>query len=273
MINHMKKVLLSTLLAVGLTGVAHAQVPGDLILGFATSATSEEFDLGQVSSLPTGGTFLITNLNSSNYGANEIATIFGSGWNTSAAGVSWGLAASTPSPATTPEIWGGAVANSSPLNGISSTSPYGDPSSRGVGTPAGDIAGIYNFWGTQPGTTTTGSPTATHVSSSTADTNSGAWQFQEGGPSRTNDFGFFALNTFDNTTDTADNNGWVAEDLYAMPDLGGSNVGTYLGTIEILSNGNVNFITIPEPSVYAAILGGACLALVAIRRRKQQILA
>jgi hypothetical protein len=267
MINHMKKVLLSTLLAVGLTGVAHAQVSGDLILGFATAGTSEEFDLGQVSSLPTGGVNLITNL-TTNYGANDINTIFGSSWNTSGAGVSWGLAASTST-----EIWGGAVANSSLPNGTSSTTAYTDPSSRGVGTPSGDIAEIYNNWTNPANTTTAGSPTATHVSSSTASINTGSWQLSEGGASRTNDFGFFALNTFDNTTDTADNNGFVAEDLYAMPDLGGSNVGTFLGTIEILSNGNVDFITIPEPSVYAAILGGACLAFVAIRRRKQQILA
>jgi hypothetical protein len=61
-----------------------------------------------------------------------------------------------------------------------------------------------------------------------------------------------------------------------LPDLGSTHAGTYLGTIEITSNGNVDFITpvaIPEPSVYAAILGAATLAFVAIRRRKQQVLA
>jgi len=268
----MKKILLSTLLAVGLTGVAHAQVSGDLILGFTTSGTSLQFDLGQVSSLPAGGVNLITNLNSSAYGANEISTIFGSSWNTSGAGVSWGLAASTST-----EIWGGSVANSSALNGTSSTTAYTDPSVHGVGIPAGDIATIYNQWGTS-GTTTAGTPTATHVSLSTGSANAGAWLNAEGGAGRGNDFGFFALNSFDNATDTTINNnqGFVAEDLYALPDLGSTHAGTYLGTIEITSNGNVDFITpvaIPEPSVYAAILGAATLAFVAIRRRKQQVLA
>jgi hypothetical protein len=56
--------------------------------------------------------------------------------------------------------------------------------------------------------------------------------------------------------------------------------GVYLGSLELGSGGSffyTNFdplvVAIPEPTVYAAILGAACLAFVAIRRRKHQILA
>jgi hypothetical protein len=66
-------------------------------------------------------------------------------------------------------------------------------------------------------------------------------------------------------------------DLYTYILGSTSTSGVYLGSLELGSNGSLYFTTaftaIPEPSVYAAILGVACLAFVAIRRRKQQILA
>ncbi len=66
-------------------------------------------------------------------------------------------------------------------------------------------------------------------------------------------------------------------DLYQYIQGATTTAGVYLGSLELGSNGSLFFTTaataIPEPSVYAAILGVATLAFVAIRRRKQQVLA
>jgi len=61
--------------------------------------------------------------------------------------------------------------------------------------------------------------------------------------------------------------GISASDLYVMPPSGFSQPVAFLGTFSLnASTGDFQFTTIPEPSTYAAILGAATLAFVAIRR-------
>lgn len=272
----MKKIIISALLAMGFSGLAYAQAnSADIILGFKAtggtgSATNLEIDLGQVNLLEAvQGTVTLTNLLSD--GANSINTVYGSTWATRS-DVLWGATGAVktgsigPSGEVSHTLFASSQANSSLLDGNPSGTPWNRDGSTASSSTTSKIASLYNNYGvsTQGGVTVGNSFT---VSNST----SGSWSAQEGTTNTAFGTGFTPVTQFENST-AIPVGAFVASDLYALAP--GSGVGTYFGTLSIFGNGDVKFSTpIPEPSVYAAILGAASLGFVAIRRRKQQILA
>jgi hypothetical protein len=66
---------------------------------------------------------------------------------------------------------------------------------------------------------------------------------------------------------------YVASDLWLIAPGTAGAPSTFLGTLALFGNGNVEFFAaaIPEPSTYAMILGVAALGFVMIRRRQQSL--
>ena len=60
-----------------------------------------------------------------------------------------------------------------------------------------------------------------------------------------------------------------ALDLVQLSGVAGAVSEKFLGTLALTTVGEVYFTAVPEPSVYAAVLGIATLGFVALRRRKQ----
>jgi hypothetical protein len=273
----MKKIIISALLAMGFSGLAYAQAnSADIILGFKAtggtgSATNLEIDLGSVSLLEAvSGTVTLTNLLSD--GANSINSVYGSSW-ASRSDVLWGTVGAVETGQTGPDgevshtLFASSQANSSLLDGNATGTPWNRDGSTASSSTTSKIASLYNNYGvsTQGGVTIGNSFT---VSNGT----SGSWSAQEGTTNTAFGNGFTPVTQFENSADITGS--YVASDLYSLsPSSVAGTPGTFIGTLAIFSNGNVTFSTIPEPSVYAAILGVASLGFVAIRRRKQQILA
>jgi hypothetical protein len=268
------KLILSALLAAGLATAVHAQgVAGDLVIGMQaasrTGSTDLEFDAGNLANLISSTDAAAgqrTELDA-NMGAT-LTSVFGSGWATSGALI--GAASTAPDASL---FWVAQADGVSTgvvnldgihkINGTADTSSYKDTtttttdnlrfnkintlygeSGLTVGAPSSNSAGDADSWS---------------IFANTAGNGFGANVDKNTGLALSSGK-FEVIDLFQylgNETDTAN--------------------GTYAGSIELGSDGSLWFTTpliaVPEPSTYAAILGAACLAFVAIRRRKQQVIA
>jgi hypothetical protein len=275
------KYILSALLAAGLATAAHAQsVVGDLVVGLEQTgnSTNYEIDLGSLGSYQGLAPGSVVNL-SADLSSADLSSLFGANW-ASAGNVSWG---------------GAATNGSSTLAGVT-----GPAKSDWVSQFDSVQASVTNL-------NINALPASAYKDAAVATANEReiAIQGLETGLVGTNGF-VQSLNTSNLTGTvpaanaswthevTATNNGFVSPqidagtalslgagqfsivDLYQYIQGATTTAGVYLGSLELGSNGSLFFTTataIPEPSVYAAILGVATLAFVAIRRRKQQTLA
>jgi hypothetical protein len=276
------KYLISALLVAGLAAVAHAATPsiGDLVIGAqggGQSANDFEFDAGNLASLvaATNSTSNHQTELSTDVTAGLIAT-FGAGWATSGATIgaaeTLGSGGSFTSDVTQADGVSTGVAN---LTAVTTTSA-GITSVDNVGGSAevsaykdSKTSAIYSNRSTKIQTLYSGpgltSPGSVVIPAGNAD----SWSI-------------FANNTGNGFSAPLDKNTGLSlgSGQFEVIDLfqylnSDTAAGTYIGSIELGSDGSLWFATaaIPEPSTYAAILGVASLAFVAIRRRKQQMLA
>jgi hypothetical protein len=274
----MKKIIASALLMAGLSTSAFAGVPtGEIVLGFKAtggtgSASNLEIDLGSISTFKAvSGTVTLTNLlNTGAFGTNTIDTVFGASWNTRS-DVLWGAVGtvfngtSGPGGEAQRTIWGTRMTNTSLLDGVSTSTSWGNLTFIGSATPVASITPLLSNFGSSPtvGGSLIGSSyliAANGVGSwSSQETSSASFKAFNPGP-------FNASNSFENSANIS--GAFVASDLYELvPGTNGS-PSTYLGTLAIWTNGNVTFSTIPEPSTYAAIIGALVLGFVIVRRRQ-----
>jgi len=278
------KYIISALLAAGLATAAHAGgVVGDLIVGFAQSGTTTnyELDLGSVGSYQGLGVDSVVNL-SSNLSALDLSSTFGSTW-ASAGTVTLGSVATNGS-TTLPGITGpaksdwvsqsdGTVTAQPWMSETPEASTYKDPNgTANANSRELAIQNVENGLNSVNGFTQSSnvSSTAGFISTTAAD----SWSHYLGIANG------FTVPAIDSGTNLSLSSGmFQVLDIYQYIQASNTTTpGTYLGSLELGSDGSLFFtnfdpIAIPEPSVYAAILGAATLAFVAIRRRKQQILA
>jgi hypothetical protein len=276
------KYIISALLAAGLATAAHATVTSgipDLVVGLQTSggSTDYEVDLGSMANYV--GLAAGTTLNlSSAISANDIQGIFGSGAFTGGT-VTWGGAATVGTtavtlnnvPVTTKSTWitqsDGTVVAGPWVAETPEASAFNDASSIGSNPRYQGIQNVYTGLNGQPSLST---PEAAAVPAG----NATAWSSYVNSQAK-NGFGA----GFDAGTGLALTSGlFSVVDLFQYGVGSTSTAGTYTGSLELGSDGSLFFtnfdpIAVPEPSTYAAILGAASLAVVMIRRRKQQILA
>jgi hypothetical protein len=261
---------LAAFLATG--SFAHAAALDDLILGFQSNniSTNLEIDVGPINTyFNTVGTYDYGNIAS-------ILTAYDASWATDGT-LNWGVIGTTGSlnggpdneVAKTNWITQHVSTTATETLGVQNSTTPTQVSSAGSATAATAINKIYS--GINGGTATPAGTNA--ITISTGDANAWSKVIIPGSSVAT------TLGTavkFNNQPPTMAVGTLVsASDLYAMPPSGSGSV-SFLGTFSLDQAGNFAFSTftaIPEPSVYAAILGVACLAFVAIRRRKQQILA
>jgi PEP-CTERM motif len=279
----MNKYLLALggLLAAGLSTPAFAQNYGDLVIGFSSgsSATNIEVDLGSVNTFAAAGAG-VYDLGSL---GTDLSAAYGSSWNTSGldfaiAGVnstnttpSFGTydanyaagtvfvskAEATPGVTVTPYTQAlasqqtGAISNVSGVLGLSAAT-------EGFATPGASLADL------------TGHVTAlnTTLSAITLSTSAlGAWT-QAGG---NGNFGFASVSAgnFQQVVSSGGSAVEVFDDApvrnVASTDITGAGGNSYF---ELLSNGNLEFVVVPEPSTYAAIVGIAVLGYALLRRRQ-----
>jgi hypothetical protein len=275
------KLILSALLAAGLATAVHAQnVPtaGDLVIGLeggGQTASDVEIDAGNLSNLISitdaaagNRTELDSNMSAS------LISVFGSNWATSGALI--GAASTLPDGSvdwvTQADGVSTGVVNldgTHKLNGSLDTSSYKDSKTSVIDTTRfNKINSLYGEagHGLNAGGSVQPSTAGTPVSITAGDSDS--WTSYATGAG--NDFGA----TLDKNTGLSLTSGqFDVIDLFQYGTADTAN-GIYEGSIELGSDGSLWFTTaIPEPSTYAAILGAACLAFAAIRRRKQQVLA
>jgi hypothetical protein len=281
------KYILSALLAAGLATAAHASLSvaaPDLVLGFQESGASNDYEvnLGSMTTFLNAAAGAQINL-SGDLSATDLSTLFGSTWANEGANpaVTWGAAATngaTGAPGITSPTkisWvtqaDGTILSSDPTNLYTATSAPGSAHSQVAANPNGNLR--YQDIGTMDvalngaaaSTNTANSNTAAVFNASTANSYS-KWDGNSG-----NGWGATAIDSGTGLALTAGQ--FAVIDLYTYQI--GSGSGSYLGSLELGTDGSLWFtaVAVPEPSTYAAILGVACLAFVAIRRRKQQILA
>lgn len=280
------KHILSALLAAGLATAAHAGgVVGDLIVGFAQSGntTNYELDLGSVGSYQGLGAGSVVNL-SSDLSSLDLSNTFGSTW-ASAGTVTLGSVATNgattlagiSAPAKTDWVSqsDGTVTAQPWMSESPEVSVYKDSGSTSLSnTREIAISNVESGLNSVNGFTQSSnvSSTAGFISTSAAD----SWSKYVTSASN----GFGITPAIDAGTNLLLSSGmFQVLDIYQYSQTTNSTTpGTYLGSLELGSDGSLFFtnfdpIAVPEPSVYAAVLGAACLAFVAIRRRKQQIFA
>jgi hypothetical protein len=282
------KYIISALLAAGLATLAHAgtvtsTVP-DLTLGFqdVTDGTSNDYEvnLGSIANFQGLAAGSVVNL-SGDISATDLTNIFGSGWNTGG-NVTWGAAATTGAGALAgqPAETSWVTQFDSVSNGVTNLSASALPASftqqesktGGGNTRYLDIQAVNNFLNNK--TASTNTATANTAVTSILATTTGSWS----------KFVNNAANGWGSTPIDSGTGLSLSAGQYSVIDLfnyqidGTNGPGTYLGSLELGSNGTLDFTTataaaIPEPSTYAAILGVASLGVVLIRRRKQQVIA
>jgi hypothetical protein len=278
------KYIISALLAAGFATAAHAGgVVGDLIVGFAQSGTTTnyELDLGSVGSYQGLGAGSVVNL-SSNLSALDLSSTFGSTW-ASAGTVTLGSVATNGS-TTLPGVTGPAKSDwVSQNDGTVTAQPWMAETPEASqykdlnGTSAANshelaIQNVENGLNSVNGFTQSSNvtPTAGFISTTAAD----SWSSYLASNNS------FKPPAIDSGTNLSLSSGmFQVLDLYQYIQTTNSTTpGAYLGSLELGSDGSLFFtnfdpIAVPEPSTYAAILGAACLGFVAIRRRKQQMFA
>jgi hypothetical protein len=279
------KHLITALLAMaGLATAAHAglivSAEPDLVVGFqdtADSVTNDyEADLGSMASFINLAPDTTINL-SADISATDLAAVFSSAWNTSG-NVTFGSAATVGSSGS---LIPGVAAKTTWVSqfdevttglapvGTPGPSAYTGSSTLSINnTRYGDISKLTA--GLSGTASTANSSNAAIIGAGTADSwsilaNNGGNQFSA---------------PLDGGTGLALTSGqYSVIDLFQYNPTAGS-AGVYIGSLELGFNGALDFtnfvpgvIAIPEPSIYAAILGVATLAFVGIRRRKQQMFA
>jgi hypothetical protein len=274
------KYILSALLAAGLATAAHAQVVGDLIVGFqqASNTTNYEIDLGSLGNYQGLAAGSVVNLSADLSGA-DLTSIFGASALTGGT-VTWGAVATNGS-TTLPTVTGPAKSTwvsqfDSVQTGVTNlnnaalpASVYKDTTGAGLNTRELDIQAVeIGLTGTNGFTQ---SANTSNLTGSLPAASPGSWTKEVASS------GFPVTPSIDGATALSLGAGqYSIIDLYQYISGTSSTSGTYLGSLELGSNDSLYFTTataIPEPSTYAAILGAACMAFVAIRRRKQQVLA
>jgi hypothetical protein len=277
------KYIISALVALaGLAAGAHAATVSsaipDLVIGFQQSGNSNDYeaDLGSMSNYVGLTSPTLINL-SGDISLTDLNSIFGG------------------SALTSDNVTLGAVAtvgaSSATLNGVSEAAKTDWVTQLGgtttgladtnVSAPASAYAGKAALSGGNTryqqiqqvnaglnNQTALSTPNAAQVATST----SGSWTAYANGSSNN-----FAAGLDSGTQLNLASGTYEYLNLYQYGVTAGA-PGVYVGSIELGANGSLDFTNyiptaIPEPSVYAAILGAATLAFVAIRRRKQQILA
>ncbi len=251
---------------------AHAQtvVANDIIVGVRGSASVANLEIkaGSVSTLSGYTTeTLIGNFNSA------LTSTIGGSWATATSptlgGISWGAGGSS---GTTSLVYGTSfwdkdtVANGG--NGI--LGQAGNTLNGNTWNAIGNVAaGNTKFNSLNTGFNSVGAiATGDGKSRTFANGNANSWTSQGGTAAVA--FGVFNPNNlgFSGNEGASIVAGmtYAAADLFAV----GINQSDFLGTFALYQNGDLTFTAaIPEPSVYAAILGVATLGFAALRRRKQ----
>jgi hypothetical protein len=280
------KYILSALLAAGLATAAHAQAVGDLIVGFqqAGNTSDYEIDLGSIGNYQNLAADSLVNL-SSDVSAADLQALFGGSALTGGT-VTWGAAATNGS-TTLPGVTGTAKTDWVSQNGgvsLGLAPSVPPPASAYKDTTGGalnnrEIAIQDLETGLTAGNGFAQSSDVTAVPSGTLPAGSPSWTKEVNGTIAASGNGFPASPTIDSSTNLSLSSGeYSVVDLFTYISGSTTTSGVYLGSLELGSNGSLDFTNfvptaIPEPSVYAAILGIATLCFVAIRRRKQQIFA
>ncbi len=254
---------------------------GDLILGFQDSSNSIEFNMANIAPVLNamdGSTHLITNVNTALSTTTGVAG-YGASW-ASNSGITWGVAGKDVANFYT----GFRQINDTPLSDLSG----GAASANGQFVNAGDttaaqsnISTLISGANTVPVGGQIKAGGSTLLAAKYANTSGSAWAKFD-----VNTAGL-AFNTFQNgtllqsnvTATTVGTAGvlsgltYSALDLYGFTGPAPSPIATFLGTLALTTAGDLYFTAataaIPEPSVYAALLGAATLGFVAIRRRRQ----
>jgi hypothetical protein len=276
------KYILSALLAAGLATAAHAQVVGDLVVGFqqAGNTTNYELDLGSIGNYQNLAPDAAPINLSGDLSSADLTSIFGASALTGGT-VTWGAVATNGSTTLT-GVTGPAKSTwvsqfDSVATGLAPSltppaSAYKDTTGTNLNAREIGIQGVETGLAGTNGFVQ--SSNTANLTGSLPAAAPGSWTQEV-----TGNHGFPATPTIDGATSLS-----LAAGQYSVVDLyqyisGATTVaGTYLGSLELSSTGGLFFTdfvptAIPEPSVYAAILGVATLAFVVIRRRKQQTLA
>jgi hypothetical protein len=293
------KYILSALLAAGLASVAHAQTApavDDLVVGFRSSSSSVannyEVDLGAVvnyQGLAAGTVENLSSLANLNLSGDfTSSSLFGASAFTNST-VTWGAVAT--SGATGDAINAAETSMVSQSDGTITAPPsswvasspensiYTEVTDPSLSTRGTKIQNVENGPQSSNGFTASSTPTnAGYLAGTISKTAPDSWQAWL--TSSSNGFGN-PLSDANTKLALASGSGtYSVLDIYSYGDSGGTTGihGSYLGSLELGSDGTLLFsnfdpVAIPEPSVYAAILGAACLGFVAIRRRKQQMFA
>jgi hypothetical protein len=275
------KYVLSALLAAGLATAAHAGVVGDLIVGFAQSGntTNYELDLGSVGNYQGLSAGSVVNL-SSDLSALDLSSTYGSTW-ASAGTVTLGSVATNGSTTLTGINAAAKTDWVSQSDGTVTAQPWMSetPEASQYKVPVGTAAANSHELAIQAVENQVGLTPSSNASSagfiSTTAASGDSWSSYLANSSA------FKPPAIDSGTNLSLSTGmYEVLDLFQYTPVtsGTAPSGTYLGSLELGSDGSLFFtnfdpIAVPEPSVYAAVLGAACLAFVAIRRRKQQIFA
>jgi hypothetical protein len=270
---------LSALLLGGLATPAFAQNYGDLILGFTSSGTGSstnlEVDLGSVNTYQAqaAGTYIIADLSS------DLNTVYGSSVNTSA--LDFGIVG-TNSTNTTPTFgtYDASYVVRATFVGAAETTP-GSPATpygeAGAGSYTGPISNVVGVLGLT--SAAQGFPTGTSLSDITGHV-SGVGTTLKGitiGASALGSFsqaggatGFNLPNAAAQFQQTTSLSGAAVEVFATAPVNGGTSVDINPNSsyFELLGNGTLEFVVVPEPSTYAAIVGVAVLGYALLRRRR-----
>jgi len=272
---------LAALLIAGVATPAFAQNYGDLIAGFSTTgtgaATNIELDLGSVNTYAHlgAGTYNIGSL------GTDLSATYGAGWNSSA--LVFGIVGSN-STTHTPTFgsWDSQYASSTLFASEAESSPgsvatpYSEQlasqdnasialmngilglSSASQGFPTGTNLADLTGTSTQAGTTLK----AISIGASAL----GSWNNEQGN---------VALNigTVTALGQTVSAAGSAVEVFTMLPDPSGNgadsaDINAATSYFELLGNGDLEFVVVPEPSTYAAIVGIAVLGYALLRRRQ-----
>ncbi|WP_404420304.1 PEP-CTERM sorting domain-containing protein [Nibricoccus sp. IMCC34717] len=272
----MNKIIIGSIASLGLASFAMAAGSGDILLGFkstnAADASSVTFNLASITTFKAvapGGTLALGNVDS----ALDSAFNANGDW-AARTNIQWGvLGYVNPADNAYDPVLG--YMNTTFVG--SNTVAYANSSSSGFGTP-------NSKW-----TTVAGGVGAVGTSSTLLNSDARSWKGNYGTSSLA--FGKFqktsaTLGAFDNSTNFTSVSSYTTKLFELVPtdaaDINGTAAPTagqvtYLGLITLASNGDVSFTAagavIPEPSTYAALLGGAALGFAALRRRRAAVLA
>ena len=247
------------------TTSAHAQVAGDVILGFEEpgsggSSNVYEVDLGSISQFSTSQTFDLS--------SSDLSTEFGSGWASSSL-LQFGLIGDTESSSSL-SLGSGTLAAKTIITSWNTfaTAPTEKSSQT---TAASYIQSLYNDVGNA--TPSAGSTSSLPAVDTTVTDSSGFAYFNK----TDHNFAFgtgYATSDLDYNSDGSTSAPTSAVlDLYEVAQTSsGTAPGTLLGTFSLAGNGNLTYSpeAVPEPSSYALVGFGALVLVWNLRRRNHR---